>query len=203
MHKYSQLSPKQASLCSPLITRPISTLVKMLRGSSPPPIRAGIVLVKLSLCLCNALFTTLSVLLEQRDKSVNSLTPPAYRGLGFQPFQQPRLLNAPGSFAAVSVLVSFPAEPGWQSAPTMKLLKSAVIFVLVPTLTPAFDPLSASIFAGSAVMAWHLLSSDSWLKCSFQECCKKNGTVNFTGKEMVRAHGGRSDAPSQGDESFL
>ncbi|XP_058674317.1 torsin-1B isoform X1 [Ammospiza nelsoni] len=61
----------------------------------------------------------------------------------------------------------------------MKLLKAAVIFVLAPTLSPAFDPLSASVVAGGALMAWHLLSSDSWLKCRFQECCKRNATVNF------------------------
>ncbi|RLW00401.1 hypothetical protein DV515_00008825 [Chloebia gouldiae] len=63
----------------------------------------------------------------------------------------------------------------------MKLLKVAVIFVLVPTLTPAFDPLSVSVVAGSALVAWHLLPSDSWFKCRFQECCKRNSTVNFTG----------------------
>lgn len=73
----------------------------------------------------------------------------------------------------------------------MKLLKAAVIFVLVPTLTPAFDPLSVSVVAGGAVMAWHLLSSDSWLKCRFQECCKKNATVNFTGKAVARAGGAK------------
>lgn len=71
----------------------------------------------------------------------------------------------------------------------MKLLKAAVIFVLAPTLTPAFDPLSVSLVAGGAVMAWHLFSSDSWLKCRFQECCRKNGTVNFTGKAAARAGG--------------
>lgn len=69
----------------------------------------------------------------------------------------------------------------------MKLLKAAVIFVLVPTLSPAFDPLSASVVAGGALMAWHLLSSDSWLKCRFQECCKRNSTVNFKGKAVGRA----------------
>lgn len=69
----------------------------------------------------------------------------------------------------------------------MKLLKAAVVFVLAPTLTPAFDPLSVSVMVGGAVMAWHLFSSDSWLKCRFQECCKKNSTVNFTGKAVARA----------------
>lgn len=73
----------------------------------------------------------------------------------------------------------------------MKLLRAAVIFVVVPTLTPAFDPLSASIVAASAAVTWHLLSSESWLKCRFQECCKKNGTLNFTGEAVARAGGAK------------
>lgn len=71
----------------------------------------------------------------------------------------------------------------------MKLLKAAVIFVLVPTLTPAFDPLTASVAVGSAAIAWHLFSSDSWFKCRFQECCKKNNTLSFRGKAVARTHG--------------
>ncbi|XP_068887846.1 torsin-1B isoform X1 [Aphelocoma coerulescens] len=61
----------------------------------------------------------------------------------------------------------------------MKLLKAAVIFVLVPTPTPAFDPLTVSVAVGSAAIAWRLFSSGSWFKCRFQECCKKNNTLNF------------------------
>lgn len=71
----------------------------------------------------------------------------------------------------------------------MKLLKAAVIFVVVPTLTPAFDPLSVSLVAGGAAMAWHLYSSDSWLKCRFQECCEKENTLNFRGEAVPRAGG--------------
>lgn len=69
----------------------------------------------------------------------------------------------------------------------MKLLRAAVIFVVVPALTPAFDPLSVSFIAGGAAVTWHLLSSESWLKCRFQECCKKNGPLNVTGEAAARA----------------
>ncbi|XP_029855902.1 torsin-1A-like [Aquila chrysaetos chrysaetos] len=62
----------------------------------------------------------------------------------------------------------------------MKLLNAAVVFILVPTLTPALDPLSTSVLMGSAAVAWQLLSSQSWLKCSLLECCNMKDTLNFS-----------------------
>ncbi|NXX22862.1 TOR1B protein, partial [Podargus strigoides] len=62
----------------------------------------------------------------------------------------------------------------------MKLLNAAVFFSLGPTLTPALDPLSTSVFVGSAAVTWQLLSPHSWLKCSLLECCNMKDTLNFS-----------------------
>uniref|UniRef100_A0A8C8B1R4 Torsin-1A n=1 Tax=Otus sunia TaxID=257818 RepID=A0A8C8B1R4_9STRI len=62
----------------------------------------------------------------------------------------------------------------------MKLLNAVVFFILVPTLTPALDPLSTSVFMGSAAVAWQLLSPVSWLKCSLLECCSMKDTLNIS-----------------------
>ncbi|NXP11729.1 TOR1B protein, partial [Thinocorus orbignyianus] len=62
----------------------------------------------------------------------------------------------------------------------MKLTNAAVFFILMPTLMPALDPLSTSIFMGSAAVAWQLLSPHSWLKCSLLECCNMKDTLNLS-----------------------
>lgn len=135
----------------------------------------------LALPMRDTLLTTLSVLEEQCDKSVNSLTPPAYRKFGFHPLEQPQ---APRScnYPVISLLLLFPAEPGWLSVPTMKLLNAAVFFILAPTLTPGLDPLSTSIFMGGAAVTWQLLSPHFQLKCSLLECCNMKDTLNLPGR---------------------
>lgn len=115
--------------------------------------------------------------------------------------------QAPGSYSAISVLLSFPAEPGWLSVLSMKLLNAAVFFILVPTLMPALDPLSASVFMGGAAVAWQLLSPHSWLRCSLLECCSMKDTLNLSGEAVARGPWaklsvGPADGPSQG-EGFL
>ncbi|XP_013054164.2 torsin-1A-like [Anser cygnoides] len=62
----------------------------------------------------------------------------------------------------------------------MKLLSVGVVFVLVPALLPALDPLSASLFMGGAAITWQLFSSHSWLKCRLLECCNAKDTLNFS-----------------------
>lgn len=71
----------------------------------------------------------------------------------------------------------------------MKLLSVGVVFVLVPALLPALDPLSASLFMGGAAITWQLFSSHSWLKCRLLECCNAKDTLNFSGKAVARASG--------------
>ncbi|XP_064325071.1 torsin-1A [Phalacrocorax carbo] len=66
----------------------------------------------------------------------------------------------------------------------MKLLKAAVFFILAPTLTPALDPFSTSVFMGGAAIAWQLLSPHSWLKCSLLECCNMKDTLNLSALKM-------------------
>ncbi|NXL95025.1 TOR1A protein, partial [Alectura lathami] len=66
----------------------------------------------------------------------------------------------------------------------MKLLHAAALFILVPTLTPALDPLSASLIMGGAAIGWQLLSPHSWLKCSLLECCNMKDTLNFSAVKM-------------------
>ncbi|NXE77548.1 TOR1B protein, partial [Cochlearius cochlearius] len=66
----------------------------------------------------------------------------------------------------------------------MKLLNAAVFFILVPTLMPALDPLSASVFMGSAAAAWQLLSPHSWLRCSLLECCNMKDMLNLSAIKM-------------------
>ncbi|KAM9256725.1 LOW QUALITY PROTEIN: torsin-1B-like [Cariama cristata] len=67
----------------------------------------------------------------------------------------------------------------------MKLPNAAVFFIFVPTLTPALDPLSISVFMGSAAVTWQLLSPHSWLKCSLPECCNMKDKLNFAGWEDI------------------
>nr|XP_009932653.1 PREDICTED: torsin-1A-like [Opisthocomus hoazin] len=62
----------------------------------------------------------------------------------------------------------------------MKLLNAAVFFILVPSLIPALDPLTTSVFVGGAAVAWQLLSPHSWLRCRFLECCNMKDTLNFS-----------------------
>ncbi|XP_009805156.1 torsin-1A [Gavia stellata] len=62
----------------------------------------------------------------------------------------------------------------------MKLMNAAVFFILVPTLTPALDPLSTSVLMGGAAVTWQLLSPHSWLKCSLLECCNMKDTLNLS-----------------------
>ncbi|XP_009475228.1 PREDICTED: torsin-1A-like [Nipponia nippon] len=66
----------------------------------------------------------------------------------------------------------------------MKLLNAAVFLILVPTLMPALDPLSTSVFMGGAAVAWQLLSPHSWLKCSLLECCNMKDTLNLSAIKM-------------------
>uniref|UniRef100_A0A493TAJ9 Torsin-1A n=1 Tax=Anas platyrhynchos platyrhynchos TaxID=8840 RepID=A0A493TAJ9_ANAPP len=67
---------------------------------------------------------------------------------------------------------------------TMKPLSLGVFFLLVPTLVPALDPLSASLLMGGAAVTWQLFSPHSWLKCRLLECCNVKDTLNFSGKAM-------------------
>ncbi|KAM6048131.1 LOW QUALITY PROTEIN: torsin-1A-like [Chlamydotis macqueenii] len=62
----------------------------------------------------------------------------------------------------------------------MKLQNAAVFFILVPTLTPALDPLSTSVFMGGAAVAQELLSPHSWLRCSLLGCCDTKDALNLS-----------------------
>ncbi|XP_068012111.1 torsin-1B-like isoform X3 [Melanerpes formicivorus] len=63
----------------------------------------------------------------------------------------------------------------------MKLLNAAAAFlILLPTLAPALDPLSASLLVATAAVTWDLLSPQSWLRCSLLECCHVNNTLNYS-----------------------
>lgn len=97
--------------------------------------------------------------------------------------------HAAGSCSAISVSLCFPPEPGWLSVSTMKPLSLGVFFLLVPTLVPALDPLSASLLMGGAAVTWQLFSPHSWLKCRLLECCNVKDTLNFSGKAVARASG--------------
>ncbi|NXC45504.1 TOR1A protein, partial [Penelope pileata] len=66
----------------------------------------------------------------------------------------------------------------------MKLLPAAVFPALVPILTAALDPLSASLMVGGAAIGWQLFSPLSWLKCSLLECCNVKDTLNFSVVKM-------------------
>ncbi|XP_042686738.1 torsin-1A-like [Centrocercus urophasianus] len=66
----------------------------------------------------------------------------------------------------------------------MKLLHAAVLSILVPALTSAMDPLSASLIAGGAAIGWQLFSPHSWLRCSLLECCNVKDTLNFSVVKM-------------------
>ncbi|NWX93472.1 TOR1A protein, partial [Nothoprocta ornata] len=62
----------------------------------------------------------------------------------------------------------------------MKLLNAAGFLVLVPTLMPALDPLSTSLFMGGAAVAWQLFLPGSWLNCRVTECCRMRDTLNIS-----------------------
>uniref|UniRef100_A0A493TRV5 Torsin-1A n=1 Tax=Anas platyrhynchos platyrhynchos TaxID=8840 RepID=A0A493TRV5_ANAPP len=70
------------------------------------------------------------------------------------------------------------------SVSTMKPLSLGVFFLLVPTLVPALDPLSASLLMGGAAVTWQLFSPHSWLKCRLLECCNVKDTLNFSVVKM-------------------
>ncbi|NXG62216.1 TOR1B protein, partial [Hemiprocne comata] len=70
----------------------------------------------------------------------------------------------------------------------MKPLNAAVFSILVPTLTPALDPLSTSVIMGAAAVSWQLLSPGSWLQCSLLKCCNMKDTLDFSVIKMDFQH---------------
>lgn len=104
------------------------------------------------------------------------------------------------------LLLSPFTEPGWHSAPAMKLLNVAGFFALVPTLVPALEPITTSLaFSGAAVM-WQLFSPASWLKCRFWECCNMKDTLDIPGngssKQILWAEESMGPADLRGAIAF-